>query len=480
MRIAHVVHGFPPDSLGGTETYAAQISAALFARGHEVRVFTRSNDTKRPESEVDRIVRDGLVISRVNNTFRRLENFTQSYDNPEISRQFGTFLDTTAPDIVHIHHLMYLSTGCVQEAVRRNIPVVMTLHDYWLICQRGRFLKPDLSVCPGQTDDGCARCFAHLLAGKLTPVYQRFKPAPGTYLWLRDLLRWTHAKYAAVRPTPPQARAQINQRMRHIRELCQQVSLFLAPSRFLREQFVSFGIPAEKIIFSECGLPPLVESVELSVPGSAWYGTSHETLSHTRTQALPGYEKTLRPQSDRPRRLTFGYIGVVDPVKGIHHLVEAFEPLTNAELRIYGGETDYAPYPDRGEFLAQLRRSPHIRMMGRYAHPELGRILSEVDVVVVPSIWYENAPLVIREAFLAQKPVVTAAFGGMPEWIQEGVNGLLFRPRDVADLRRTLERFISDPSLVEKLSRQFPKVHSIAADAEALEGHYRSVIEKPR
>ena len=143
----------------------------------------------------------------------------------------------------------------------------------------------------------------------------------------------------------------------------------------------------------------------------------------------------------------------------------------------YGGETDYASYPDRGQFLAQLHRSPHIRMMGRYEHHEVGRILGEVDVVVVPSIWYENAPLVIREAFLAKKPAVTAAFGGMPEWIQDGVNGLLFRPRDVRDLRRTLERFITDPSLVGKLSQHFPPVQSIAADAEAIEGYYRKLVD---
>jgi glycosyltransferase involved in cell wall biosynthesis len=175
--------------------------------------------------------------------------------------------------------------------------------------------------------------------------------------------------------------------------------------------------------------------------------------------------------------VVFGYIGVVDPVKGIHHLVEAVAPLTKAELRIYGGEADYAPYPDRGRFLAQLRSSPHIRMMGRYDNHELGRILSEVDVVVVPSIWYENAPLVIREAFLAHRPVVTAAFGGMQEWIQEGVNGLLFRPRDVADLRRVLEQFITDPTLVETLSRRFPPVRSIADDAEAMEARYLSLIK---
>ncbi len=492
MRIVQVVQGFPPENLGGTETYAAQLSYELLHRGHDVHVFSRSNDTDRSEYAVDVVVRDSLPITRINNTFRRLADFTQSYDNPQITQHFGTFLDRITPDIVHIHHLMYLSIGCVQAATRRGVPVVMTLHDYWLICQRGRFLKPDLSVCAGQTDDGCARCFAHLLAGKLTPVYQRFKPAPGTHLWARDFLRWVHAKYVAVRPASPHARDQINQRMQHIRELCQQVSLFLAPSRFLREQFLAFGVPAEKIIFSECGLPPLVLTQN---------GDEHQNVTHAQVgiqtadikRVGGGVDASLNPHpvgegivagttesEPNPRPLIFGYIGVVDPVKGIHHLVEAFEPLTTAELRIYGGETDYAPYPDRGQFLAQLRRSPHIRMMGRYEHREVGRILGEVDVVVVPSIWYENAPLVIREAFLARKPVVTAVFGGMPEWIQDGVNGLLFRPRDVADLRRTLERFMADPSLVAKLSGNFPAVQSIAADVEVIEGHYRSLIGQRR
>lgn len=445
MRIIHVVQGMPPESLGGTEMYAAHLSGALRRRGHEVRVFTRVNDPKRPEYAVDTTVSpDGLPVTRINNTFTRLDTFSSSYLNPAVAQYFGKFLDTAAPEIVHFHHLMYLSTTCVQEAVRRSIPVVMTLHDYWLICQRGRFLKPDLSQCAGQSEEGCARCFAYLLSGKLTPVYQRLKPVPGEHLWLRDWLRWLYAKYTALRPPSAEACRQITQRMAHIHEVCAAVSLFLAPSRFLREQFLAFGIPAEKILFSEYGMSPM--------------------LLH----------------NGKPRHsgapVVFGYIGVVDPVKGIHHLVEAAAPLTKAELRIYGGEADYAPYPDRGKFLAQLRSSPHIRMMGRYDNHELGRILSEVDVVVVPSIWYENAPLVIREAFLAHKPVVTAAFGGMREWIQEGKNGLLFRPRDVADLRRVLEQFVADPTLVEKLSHHFPPVRSIADDAEIMEAHYLSLI----
>ncbi|HEV8716127.1 MAG TPA: glycosyltransferase family 4 protein [Candidatus Binatia bacterium] len=444
MRIAQVVQGLPPESLGGTETYVAHLAHALACRGHAVSVFSRVADPTRAEYTVDVVARDGVTITRVNNTFNHPKDFAQSYVNAEIARRFGAFLDTCSPDIVHFHHLMYLSTSCIQEAARRGLPVVMTLHDYWLICQRGRFLKPDLSQCPGQTTAGCAGCFAHLLNKKFAPVYQRLKALLSRRSWVRDRLRHFHGQHIAARPPAPQALRQICQRMAHVREVCQEVSLFLAPSRFLRDQFLAFGIPAEKIIFAECGLPPL------EIPTT-------------------GRKHTAAP-------LIFGYIGVVDPVKGVHLLVEAFHPLAGAELRIYGGETDYAPYPDRGRFLSQLRSSPHIRVMGRYDNRDLGKILAEVDVVIVPSIWYENAPLVIREAFLARKPVVTAAFGGMQEWVQHEVNGLLFRHRDVEDLRSTLARFITDSGLVHRLSRNFPAVKSIAEDARELEERYRAFV----
>ena len=163
-------------------------------------------------------------------------------------------------------------------------------------------------------------------------------------------------------------------------------------------------------------------------------------------------------------------------MKGVHLLVEAFQALPQAELRIYGGEAAYAPYPDEKRFRSQLANSARIRCMGRYEQHELGRILAEVDVVVVPSIWYENAPLVIREAFLAHTPVITADFGGMREWVADGVNGLLFEPRNIDDLRQKMMRFITEPDLVARLSRAFPAVRSIRADAALLEQHYRRLL----
>ena len=172
MRIVQVVQGLPPESLGGTETYVAHLAHALASRGHKVKVFSRIADPTRAEYTMDTVSQNGFTVTRINNTFTRFNGFAQSYCNAAVAQGFGAFLDACSPDVVHFHHLMYLSTSCIQEAARRRIPVVMTLHDYWLICQRGRFLKPDLSQCAGQTDEGCARCFAHLLHARLAPTYQ--------------------------------------------------------------------------------------------------------------------------------------------------------------------------------------------------------------------------------------------------------------------------------------------------------------------
>jgi len=450
MRIVQVVNGLPPEYLGGTETYAAALAQELAGQGHTVSVFARRENTRRPEYAVETTTVEQAEVTRINNTQRQSTSFADSYRNDTVAARFGEVLDRFQPDIVHFQHLVYLSTTCVREAVQRQIPVVMTLHDYWLICQRGRFLKPDLSVCPGQTDTGCAQCFHHLLDTKMSVLYRWLKPLLGQQSWLREQARRWYGKRAGSQPVSLAARQQVQARMSHIRALCESVSLFLAPSRFLREQFVAFGIPPEKILFHECGL---------------------------QTDAVRPAPRALIPQKNGGKQpLVFGYIGVVDPVKGVHLLVEAFQTLPQAELHIYGGEAAYAPYPDEKRFRSRLANSPRIRCMGRYEQPELGRILAEVDVVVVPSIWYENAPLVIREAFLAHTPVITADFGGMREWVTDGVNGLLFQPRNIDDLRQKMMRFITEPDLVARLSRAFPAVRSIRADAALLEQHYRRLL----
>ena len=119
-----------------------------------------------------------------------------------------------------------------------------------------------------------------------------------------------------------------------------------------------------------------------------------------------------------------------------------------------------------------------MRLLGRYENRDVGRILSEIDVLVVPSLWWENSPITIHEAFLAGVPVVASDQGGMAELVQDGKNGFLFKIGDAADLARVLLRFVADPALVTKLRPRRESIRDIREDALWTEDQYRRLIAR--
>src|SRR5262249_6317810 len=100
------------------------------------------------------------------------------------------------------------------------------------------------------------------------------------------------------------------------------------------------------------------------------------------------------------------------------------------------------------------------------------------DALVVPSIWPENSPLVIHEAFLAGVPVIAARIGGIPELVTHGKNGLLFNPGDVEDLSRVLNVLLTEPALLDTLRTGIPEVRSIQDDARMARELYRTQAGK--
>ena len=113
---------------------------------------------------------------------------------------------------------------------------------------------------------------------------------------------------------------------------------------------------------------------------------------------------------------------------------------------------------------------------GKYDNTDVATILSEVDVLVVPSIWYENSPLTIHEAFLAGVPVITSNIGGMAELVEDGVNGLHFQMGNAADLTRQLQRIIDDPALIAQLKNNIPPVTPIESHALKIETIYGGLL----
>ncbi len=202
------------------------------------------------------------------------------------------------------------------------------------------------------------------------------------------------------------------------------VDRFVAPSEFLRRRFVDWSLDPDRIVVIPNGRP--------AVPA-----------------ALP------RPTG---RRRTFGYFGNLNPWKGLTVLLEAAARLRDIdpdfELRIHGG----APFQSEA-FLADLEAGfraagPAVVRLGPYRPEELPDLMARVDWAVVPSIWWENAPLVIGEARLHGRPVIASGIGGMAEAVRDEIDGLLVRPDDPADLARVMARAMREEGLWDRLAAE--------------------------
>ena len=156
MRILQVVHRFPPAVKGGAMNYTLELSLEL-AKSHEVHLlFTRKN-LAAPQYTVGEGEYQGLPFTEIIHN-GLIDSFEQTYRDPGVDGIFGDLLDRLTPDVVHVQHLLFLSANLVHLAKRRDIPILFTLHDFWLMCPREIRMKPDQSLCLEVREDECNRC----------------------------------------------------------------------------------------------------------------------------------------------------------------------------------------------------------------------------------------------------------------------------------------------------------------------------------
>jgi glycosyltransferase involved in cell wall biosynthesis len=312
-------------------------------------------------------------------------------------------------------------------------------------------LQADLTRCEQPETGKCAECMAPKLSesGAAARAVQAVgrglaRVLPGGLAEIGTRIERRAAVRHGTPVDPSRRRDLIAARERATREALGHVDLFLAPSEFLRSTFVESGfVPADRIVVSRYG----------------------QDLTRFREHG----------KRDPSAMLRVGYLGTVAAYKGVHVLVDALNRLAGHPVagRIHG-VTEFFP-----DFVADLRTritNPNVRLVGRYENKDVGRILSEMDVLVVPSLWWENSPITIHEAFQAGVPVVASNQGGMAEMVQDGKNGFLFEIGDAADLARVLLRFVADPGLVEKLRPRRESIRDIREDALWTEEQYRRLL----
>ncbi len=389
MRVLHIIHQYLPEHVGGTELYTQSMMHALAARGHTVALFTRRDQ---PGVGWD-TANDGSVqlYNGWTGVLTPAQRYQATLHNPPLLRTFAAVVADFQPELVHIQHLLGLPIGILSWLQAHRLPYLVSLYDYWWVCANAnRLTNYADTLCNGpQGHLNCTRCAVARAGGK-----QAWLLAP--VLWAT--LRW---------------------RAHKLQKGLQGARAVIAPSTFVGEWHLRHGLPTERLHV----VPMDVETAPAHLP---------------RRQRQPS----------EPLRLL--YMGGIARIKGVHvaiHAVTHTVHAENVELWIGGNE---AADPAYTAILRQQATS-QVRFLGPLTRPAVWQTLSQVDAVLVPSLTHESFCLVAREALAAGVPVLASRIGALPEVVQDGENGLLLPPGNVAAWQAAIQRLATEPGLLAHL-----------------------------
>lgn len=425
MDIVLALHQFPPFGGGGTEVLAAWIADTLRAKGHTVRLVSAiphgatTAGVTLPPDDVVRFLPQRHVQGEGAARIRR------EYDDADVGDAFGAVLDEWRPDVVHFLHLAGLTAGAVRATAARGIRAIFTATDFWFECPTVQLLLCDHSRCAGP-HLGRLNCARHLMEIRhpalhsLSAVSALDRPA-ALALWVASRvpgLRRTTEPFDALAARSPTLRATL--------EL---LGAVVAPTANMRERLAGFGVPESRLHLVRFGVPP--PRADYTADGD---------------------------QGAHGMRIIF--VGTLAPHKGPHLLVAAVAQLRDVSLRLdlYGDVTD-TDYCRRLQ--AATRADERIRLCGRFASPDIGRVLCNADVLVVPSLWDENAPLVLLQAIAHRCPVLVSSVPGLLEPMREELDGWSFRRNDARDLAAALRRLAADPASLARVRRAPAVIRSV-------------------
>lgn len=402
-RVLFICHNHPAFHPGGTEIFAHDLYRELVrTRQIEGMFLACTNDVHRAQRPGTNFQAVGREADEIVLWTGHFDRFFMSQvDLHAIVPELSDLLRAFRPDIVHFHHVLMIGVEAL-FLVRRVLPQARIVVT----------LHDYYPICP---NDG-----------------QMVKT--GTYELCHE------ADPDACRKCfPERTPDQFVLRRKHIQTMLGVVDQFISPSRFLRVRYAAWGLSPERI----------------------------EVIPNGRPSVTPAPARRIARGA---RRNVFGYFGNLSPYKGIMVALAAVEGLVAAGERdfsfiIHGG----APFQTeafRNALDATVKANgANVSFRGPYAAADLPKLIADVDWVVVPSIWWENAPLVIQEAFQHRRPVICSDIGGMAEMVRDGVDGLHFRAGDPRSLMATMRRALETPSLWNSLVENMAEAPTIAESA---------------
>lgn len=438
MRILLAAPHMPPRFVGGVEVLVQRLAQSLAAMGHDVDAVSIDQVTHGGADTSVAVATDNAEGVRHTRLHLAMKSFQSQYAAPVLADWMRGYLRQRRPDVVHLQSGYLLGGAVLAAAEAERVPRVVTLYDYWFICSRTTLRHPDGRICDGPSPPKCAWCIGadraplrrldRLTRGGVTAaisVALRVPRADRLVGW------WPRVEEVAARQgslAGQLARAQV----------------VMTPARFVATTVQRWTARPAGILVDRTG--------------------------HGDGAMAP------RPAGPSPGRVRVTYLGQIAPHKGVHVLVDAVRAsgTKGLVLRI-GGPLDPAP-----DYVKRLRAlagdDPRIAFLGSVPRSGIATLLASTDVLVVPSLWHEVYPLVILEARAHGVPVVAARVGGLPELVDDGVDGVLVPPGDVAALARVLQRFVDDPAALAALASNVRPPRSVADEHARLVEVYEAAV----
>lgn len=421
MRILHIGWGHPPEYLGsGTVAYVQELCEQLALKGHKNSLMAASPlriEGEQRFSVCRRVCRD-VDIHAVTNRHAQAEDPQhplREVGNPESEKVFRRVLDEVAPEVVHFHSMTGLCASLMPTARAYGIPTVVSMHDHWLLCPKRDLLDRSGEVCR-EIGNGarCAECI------ECMPTCESAQSYADRY---ESMVYWLN-----------------------------EADMVIAESQFTSDLLVAHGIRESRI----AEIRPAAKTAE------ALWAWKH------------------RRDHDSGGPLTFGCIGAISRNKAPHLLIEAAAMLSDIRDRfrisIQGtiADRDYAGEIEQ-RILKLQYQLPGVGLESHYEPSMLHRILSEMDVCVVPTLWPDSAPRTAMEALGARVPVVGSMVGGMPGIVEHGVNGLLFERGNAESLAMQMRFIIEHPAMPRHLRVRIKAPRPMAIHAGEISAIYETL-----
>jgi glycosyltransferase involved in cell wall biosynthesis len=446
VRILFAAHQFFPEHYAGVEVVTLGLARELRARGHETYVLAAKRSVPINDIEpggIEDYEFEGVPVRRIGRPKAAASRrwYRLDYENRVMAQRAREYMQEVRPDIVHAEHFQGLSASVIPVFKEFGVPLVYTATDFWTLCPVVDLYRHDGLLCAGPAVAHCPRCVATRYPN--SRMKARLDRVPDAALKVAGALSKTRLsrRYHALR----QVRA-LKERPGSITEKMEQVDHIIVYTELMRDLLLANGIGKGKIEISH-------------------YGIDTSNIS------MPPRDRHLPPP------LRVGFIGTLAPHKGCDTLIRAFRSLPQepeATLTIYGNLQRFGSFVEKLRELA--RGDERIDFAGHFQREDVGRVFSEMDVLVVPSRWYENAPGVIFEAFAAGVPVVATDVGGISEFVRPEVNGLLFELENATDLSRQLRRLREEPGLLGRLRAGIGPVKTVGENVDELEELYSALL----